>query len=235
MPPRELPATAHEAGSSGALSGAAPDSVAESDELARAEARAEAARARANRLRRQADAMADGAGCTEEGKSPPTLHRPSRKAAAAAAAVVVICVALTASGFLFWHHHRVVQQRQRTAEFAAAARNAVVAMMSMDPVKARDEMQRFADNTTGLFKAGLLMGAEDAITALQQSNVSSKGAVQAAAVESMTEDSAVVLIAAKSEFSRPGQARPEPRSLRLVVTVHRDGGQIKIARLEFVP
>jgi Mce-associated membrane protein len=235
MPPRELPSTQCEAGSPGGLSGAAPDSVAEDDELARAEARAEAARARANRLRRQADAMADDAGVNDEGKSPPTLHRPGRKALAAAAAIVLICVALTGSGFLVWHHHRVVRQRQRTAEFATAARNAVATMMSMDPAKARDEMQRFADNTTGLFKAGLLMGAEDAITALQQSNVSSKGSVQAAAVESTTEDSAVVLIAAKSEFSRPGQARPEPRSLRLVVTVQRDGGQIKIARLEFVP
>ncbi|MDR3658656.1 MAG: hypothetical protein P4L48_24320 [Mycobacterium sp.] len=153
---------------------------------------------------------------------------------ATAAAVVVICASLAASGYLVWHHRGVVQRSQRAAEFAAAARAGVVMMMSIDPNKARDDMQRFADDTTGLFKAGILMGAEDAVKALEQSKVSSKGSVQAAAVESMTEDSATVLVAAKSEFTKPGQAKPDSRSLRLVVSVQRDGGQLKISRVEFV-
>ncbi|MGO8772456.1 MAG: hypothetical protein ACLQIK_14985 [Mycobacterium sp.] len=153
---------------------------------------------------------------------------------ATAAAVVVICASLAASGYLVWHHRCVVQRSQRAAEFAAAARAGVVMMMSIDPNKARDDMQRFADDTTGLFKAGILMGAEDAVKALEQSKVSSKGSVQAAAVESMTEDSATVLVAAKSEFTKPGQAKPDSRSLRLVVSVQRDGGQLKISRVEFV-
>jgi Mce-associated membrane protein len=96
-------------------------------------------------------------------------------------------------------------------------------------------MQRFADDTTGLFKAGILMGAEDAVRAVEQSKVSSKGAVQAVAVQSMTEDSAIVLVAAKTEFTKPGQAKPDSRSSRLVVSVQRDGGQLKVSRIEFVP
>jgi len=107
--------------------------------------------------------------------------------------------------------------------------------MSIDPSKARDDMQRFADDTTGLFKAGILIGAEDAVKAIEQSKVSSKGAVQAVAVESMTNDSAIVLVAAKSEFTKPGEAKPESRSLRLVVSVQSDGGKLKISRVEFVP
>jgi len=51
----------------------------------------------------------------------------------------------------------------------------------------------------------------------------------------MTNDSAIVLVSAKSEFTRPGQAKPESRSLRAVVNVQRDGGQLKISRVEFVP
>lgn len=259
MPPRELPAEALDADNPrvGVLSAQTSPSVAEADELAQAEARAEAARARAIRLRQQAEAASSDQGnrsggeetdgerdvsvafAAKEAESAPSrrrrLHRPSRKALATAAAVVFSCTTLTASGYLVWHHHNVVQQRQRTAEFATAARNAVVTMMSIDPNKARDDMQRFADETTGLFKAGILMGAEDAVKALEQSKVSSKGAVQAAAVESMTEDSAIVLVAAKSEFTKPGQAKPESRSLRLVVSLQRDGGQLKVSRVEFVP
>jgi len=210
-----------------------------SHELALAEARAQAARARADRLRQLADAASSESDTRAETAATPTTrwrpHRPSRRALAVTAAILVIGATLAASGGVAWHHRKVVQQRRHTAEFATAARNAVLTMMSMDPDKARDEMQRFADDTTGLFKAGILMGAEKAITALQQSNVTSKGIVTADAVESATEDSAVVLLVARTEFSRPGQAKPETRSLRLVVTVQRDGGQPKISRVEFVP
>jgi len=205
----------------------------ETAEIAQAEARAEAARARAIRLRQQAEAGDREAESSASRRW--RLRRPSRKALAAVVAVVFVCAALTASGYLVWHHHNVLQQRQRTAEFAAAARNGVVMMMSIDPNKARDDMQRWADDTTGVFKAGILLGAEDAVKALEQSKASSKGAVQAVAVESRTEDSAIVLVAAKSEFTKPGQAKPESRSVRLVVSVQRDGGQLKISRVEFVP
>jgi len=253
MPPRELPAEALDADNPrvGALA-----SVADADELAEAEARAEAARARAIRLRQQAEAAsteqdsragaeeADGDGdgrvasAEREAEAPSRrrrLHRPSRKALAVTVALVFVCATLAASGYLLWLHHKAAQQRQRTAEFATAARNAVVTMMSIDPGKARDDMQRFADDTTGIFKAGILMGAEDAVKALEQSKVSSKGTVQAAAVESMTKDSAIVLVAAKSEFTKSGQAKPDSRSVRLVVSIERDNGQLKVSRIEFVP
>ncbi|WP_156687185.1 hypothetical protein [Mycobacterium sp. Marseille-P9652] len=153
---------------------------------------------------------------------------------AAMAAVLVVAGSLTASGFIVWHHHAVDRQKQRAAEFTTAARNGVVMMLSMDSNKARDDLQRFADDTTGLFKAGVLMGAEDAVKAMEQSKISSKGSVQATAVDSMTDDSAIVLVAAKSESTKPGQAKPDSRSLRLVISLQRDGGQLKISRVEFV-
>lgn len=252
MPPRELPAEATDAENPRArvALGPAPTPVAEADELAEAEARAAATRARAIRLRRLAETASrdngnlagaqgtDGLPAERQVESPPhrrRLPRPSRSALAAAAAVVFSGATLTACGFLVWHHRDVAQQRQRTTEFATAARNAVVMMTSIDADKARDDMQRFADDTTGLFKAGILMGAEDAVRAVEQSKVSSKGAVQAVAVQSMTEDTAIVLVAAKTEFTKPGQAKPDSRSSRLVVSVQRDGGQLKVSRIEFVP
>jgi Mce-associated membrane protein len=253
MPPREIPTEALDTDSprAGVLSAPASSSTTETDELAQAEARAEAARARALRLRQQAEAASRdpssdqgdrsdvGETATEEqaesARSRWRLRHPSRKAIAAAAALLFSCASLAASGYVMWHHRGVVQQRQRTAEFAAAARNGVLMMMSIDASKARDDMQRFADDTTGIFKAGILLGAEDAVKALEQTKVSSKGTVQAVAVQSMTEDSAIVLVAAKAEFTKPGQAKPDSRSSRLVVSVQRDGGQLKISRIEFVP
>ncbi len=248
MPLRKLPAEATDVDGSRARSpdAIASTSVAEADELAQAEARAEAARARAVRLRQQAQTgssdepgPADAGGTDADSDAAPRRRwrprRPGRKALGVAAAIAVVCSSLAASGYLVWHHHKAVEQRQREAEFAAAARNGIVAMMSIDATKAREDLQRFADETTGVFKIGFLMGAEDLVKAVEQSKISSKATVKAVAVQSMTQDSALVLVAAKSEITKPGDAKPETRSLRAVVAIQRDSGQLKVSRVEFVP
>ena len=148
---------------------------------------------------------------------------------------MVSCGSLAASGYLLWQHHDAVQQRQRTAQFATAARNAILTMLTINASTARADVQRFADQTTGQFKAMVLLSGEDYVKALEQSKVSSKAAVQAVAVQSMTQDSAVVLVAAKSELTKPDQAKPESRSWRVVVNLETDGGQLKISKVEFTP
>ncbi|WP_245831465.1 hypothetical protein [Mycobacterium terramassiliense] len=242
MPRRKLPAGATDAGDRLVVAPSPPPpppltEIPEAAEVAEAEARAEAARARALRLRQQLDgAPGDDNGAEESARSRRWRpRRPSRKAMAAVAAVGVVCASLAGSGYLVWHHRGVAQERQRSSEFAAAARNAIVTMMTIDASKAREDLQRFVDDTTGTFKVSILMGGEDAVKAVEQSKVNSTGSVQAAAVQSMSQDSAVVLVAAKSEIIKPGQAKPESRSMRIVVTVERDAGQLKISRLEFVP
>jgi Mce-associated membrane protein len=134
-----------------------------------------------------------------------------------------------------WHQHIAIQQRQRTTEFAAAARTAVLAMLSIDAGTARADVQRFIDDTTGQFRAGILLSAEDFVHAVEQSKESTKCFVQAVAVQSMTKDSAVVLVAGKSEVTKPGQAQPQWRPLRAIVDIQRDGGQLKLAKFEFIP
>lgn len=244
MPRRKLPAGATDAGDRLMVAPSPPPSVPEfpeGAEVAEAEARAEAARARALRLRQQLEGAPDdqnGAGAERTEPAPSRRwrpRRPGRKTMAALAAVGVVCASLAGSGYLVWHHRGVEQERRRASEFAAAARNAIVTMMTIDASKAREDLQRFVDDTTGTFKVSILMGGEDAVKAVEQSKVSSKGSVQAAAVQSMSQDSAVVLVAAKSEITKPGQAKPESRSMRIVVTMERDAGQLKISRLEFVP
>jgi Mce-associated membrane protein len=213
----------------------------EADELAQAEARAEAARARALQLRQLADATdAEGDVMMAEAADAPArrqrkLRRPGRKAITIMAAFGCICASLAASGYLLLHHRDVVQQRQRTAEFATAARNSIQLMLNINASTARADVQRFVDDTTGQFKAGILLSAEDFVKAVEQSKANSKGTVQAVAVQSMTNDSAIVLVAAKTEVNKPGEAKPESKNVRIVVDVRRDGEQLKVSRVEFVP
>jgi Mce-associated membrane protein len=108
-------------------------------------------------------------------------------------------------------------------------------MLNINASTARADVQRFVDDTTGEFKAGILLSAEDFVKAVEQSKANSKGTVAAVAVQSMTNDSAIVLVAAKTEVNKPGEAKPESKNVRIVVDVRRDGEQLKVSRVEFVP
>jgi Mce-associated membrane protein len=237
MPPREPLAEPPDVDTPEAGGLSPPASADEADELAQAEARAEAARARALQLRQLADATdAEGDVMMAEAADPRRkLPRPGRTALAVLAAFGCICASLAASGYLLLHHRDVLQQRQRTAEFATAARNSIQLMLNINASTARADVQRFVDDTTGEFKAGILLSAEDFVKAVEDSKANSKGTVQAVAVQSMTNDSAIVLVAAKTEVNKPGEAKPESKNVRIVVDVRRDGEQLKVSRVEFVP
>jgi Mce-associated membrane protein len=51
----------------------------------------------------------------------------------------------------------------------------------------------------------------------------------------MTRDTATVLVAVTTRVSNVASKEQGPRSWRLSVDVARDGGQIKLAKVEFVP
>jgi Mce-associated membrane protein len=153
----------------------------------------------------------------------------------AALAALVICGTSAATGYMTWHDHKANLQRQRTAEFSAAASNGVRTLLSIDFKRAKEDVQHIIDNSTGPFKADFQASADGMVKVAQDAKVMTTTSVSAAAVQSMTNDSAVVLVAATSEVTNSVGAKKEPRTWRLKVTVARDGGRIKLSTVEFVP
>ena len=153
---------------------------------------------------------------------------------AAAAALTVALLATT--GWMIWQHREVAQQHQRTAEYAAAARQGVINLMSIDYATAQDSVQRVLDGSTGRFRDNFEETADDFVKALQDEKIVTRATVNHAAVKSMTDDSAVVLVSAISR--REGPQAPEdqqqPRLWRIMLNLVRDGGQIKMSSVEFV-
>ncbi|PXW27931.1 UNVERIFIED_CONTAM: Mce-associated membrane protein [Williamsia faeni] len=163
------------------------------------------------------------------------LRRPGKRAIATALAAVVIVAALGLSGYLAWQHREVTKSQDLEAEFDAAARQGVVTLTSLDFNQAAADVQRVLDNSTGAFLTEFQSRADDFTSVVEQSQVTTKGQVNASAVESMTDDSAVVLVAATSEVTNAAGAKEEPRSWRLSVTVNRVDGDLKMSKVEFVP
>lgn len=232
-------------------------------EAAEAEALAAAARARARaiRLRREAETQAaEDEATTEAAEDAETVEEPAAKSTEASTkpaeasteparrrswvpkvavalmvvAILGICALSGLSGYLIWHHHQADKQRQQAAEFIAAAKQGVTNLLSMDFNNAKRDVQRVLDNSTGQFKDDFQQRAGDFTTVVEQSKVVTEGSAKATALDSMTKDSAVVLILANERVTNSAGAKEEPRAFRLRVSVTREGDQIKMSKVEFV-
>jgi Mce-associated membrane protein len=214
----------------------APASLAEAEEeLSRAEARAEAARARAADLRRQAEgAASDAKPSTARSHRLLRLRRPTRKAVGVGAATVLIVASVGASGYFVWQHYALVREQRHAAEFAAAARRCVATLMSIDADHASESVQRTIDVTTGALKSQLEATSSYMVKNAQEAKVTTKASVEDVAVESMTDNSAVVLVVAKSDTINPDKSKRPTVFWRLSVNIDRDSGQLKMSKIDFV-
>lgn len=227
------------------------------DEVARAEARAEAARARLERLREAADTgsqtgKADDDDASRDGEQrrakltrprlvrlglprrPGWLQRPGRRTIAAGVGIVLVFASVGASGYVVWQHRTTVHKRQLAAEFSAAARQGVTLLMSIDANHAREDFQRIIDDSTGDFKSQMSVMSGLMVKQAEESKASSKATVEAVAVESLSDDSAVVLVAAKSDVTTADNTTRPPVVWRLSVGITRDGGQLKMSKVDFL-
>ncbi|BBX01498.1 hypothetical protein BST36_15725 [Mycolicibacterium moriokaense] len=143
---------------------------------------------------------------------------------------------LAASGYMIVQHRKEVDLQKLNGEYLAAGRQSVVTLMSLDFNKAQEDVDRIIANSTGQFKTDFENQAEDFVKVAQESKVVTDVTVTAAAVESMTPNSAVVLVAATSRVTNAAGAKQEPRAWRLSVNLERvEDGQVKMSKVEFVP
>jgi Mce-associated membrane protein len=260
---REVQAEAETAQAVAAEADEAQAEIAEADEAAQAEVSEadEAAQAEVSEADEAADEQApnadEGADDTVEGSDAETdeeaaeetvdaavpesrLARwrrrlPSLSATSKVAAIILICAFAGASGYIVWQDHDATERAQRAANFVAGARQGVINMTSLDFNRAKEDVQRVLDTSTGQFRDDFQQRAKDFVSVVEQSKVVTQGTVNAAAVESMDQHSASVLVAATSRITNAAGAKDEPRAWRLRVTVTEDGGQYKMSKVDFVP
>lgn len=174
--------------------------------------------------------------------APLTPAAPRRRRLATVARYAAVCLAVIAiaalastSAWIVVKHRQAEHQRDLAAQFSAAARQGVVSLMSLDFNRAKDDVQRIVDNSTGQFREDFQAQAEEFAKVAESSKVVTEANVTATAVQTMTEDTADVLVAAASTITNAQGAKDDPRSWRLIVSMARDGDQIKMAKVEFAP
>jgi Mce-associated membrane protein len=235
------------------------------EEVARAEARAEVARARAMQLRREAEAdSGDQSDTIEDAEAkdsetataedaedaedeiepapararrwkPRWVRRPARKTVGVGVGILLACASLAASGYMVWQDRTIVHKRQLAPEFAAAARQGVTALMSIDPNHAKEDIQRSINASTGDLKTQLEARSALMAQKAEESKVISRVTVEAVGVESVTDNSGVALVSAKSDVTNSDNSKRPPMLWRISVKIERDGGQLKMSGVDFLP
>lgn len=175
---------------------------------------------------------ADPAGPTKKRRR---LYRPGWRTLTACASLLIIAASAAATVHMRSYSADSDQERQRADEYAAFAEQSTINLMSLNSETARDDLQRAIDDTTGAFMASMLFNSEDFVKTMQEAKISTKVTIESTAVDSMTDDAAVVLVAARSEVTNAdGPPRP-PQLLRLVMDLQRVGSEIKVAKVVPVP
>ncbi|NKY57710.1 hypothetical protein [Nocardia flavorosea] len=166
---------------------------------------------------------------------PGTVRRPRGRMVARALVAVIVLLSLATGGYSIWNHQQIAAAQAREDEFLNAAREGVIALTTLDSGRATDDVKRVLDHSTGAFRTDFQTRSEDFTKVVEQSKVATQGEITAAAVESMTDESAVVLVSAVSRVTNSAGAQQEPRVWRLSVTVTREGAESKMSKVEFVP
>ncbi|QEN13424.1 hypothetical protein ACRDU6_12755 [Mycolicibacterium sp. ELW1] len=215
-------------------------------EAAEAEARAEAARAKATAARLRGAEPGSGDDGSEDAEDaddfedvelePRSWWARIGAVTVAVGVVVILAIAsMVVTGLMLVAHQKVVAQRAHQAELVAAAREGVIALLSIDYNRAKADVQHVLDLSTGTFKDDFTRGADDFVKTAEQSKAVTVGTVKSAALEKESGDTGVVLLAASSTVTNANGAHQDPRAWRMSVTVARDGAQYKMSNVEFVP
>ncbi len=147
-------------------------------------------------------------------------------------AVVVVLAGLT--GWLGYRAYQVHQTEQRRELFLAAARQGAVDLTSIDWQHAEADVQRVLDSATGTFYDDFQQRAEPFTEVVKQAKSKSVGTVTEAGVESVSGNSAEVLVAVTVNTTNAGAPEQAPRAWRMRLTVRKEGGKAKVSNVEFV-
>lgn len=201
-------------------------------ELAEAEAAEADARAEADRAKARAATLRSAGETTTETRRSGVL---SWRTGAVAGAALLIGAGLTLTALMLGKHAQVAADRAQDRASIEAARNGVMALLSIDHTRAEQDVQRVLDLSTGRFREDFASDADDFVKTAVDSQAVTKGSVSVAALQSVRDDSGVVLVAASSKVTNASGAKEDTRPWRMRVTVTRDGDIWKMSDVEFVP
>ncbi|SDH29613.1 Mce-associated membrane protein [Rhodococcus triatomae] len=148
----------------------------------------------------------------------------------------VVVVALVAVAALLALGLRADDARDaRRQAYVDAARQTILNLTTIHPDTAREDVDRLLAGASGEFAQEFEGRADPFVSVVADARVATEGEVIVAGLETETDSSATVLVAARAIVSSADQPEPSPRDFRMRVTITDTDGELTASRVEFVP
>ncbi|MFD6450700.1 hypothetical protein ACFWF3_07940 [Nocardia sp. NPDC060220] len=151
----------------------------------------------------------------------------------AAAAVLVLALVVGAT-FTALAARSGNQDEDLRAQYTQTARQAVINLTTIRADSAKEDIDRILAVASGEFKNEFDGRVDPFMDVVKQAKVVSTGEVVESGIESVDENSAKVLVAAKQMVSNTGSAEPQSRQYRFRITVSKGDSGMTVSKVEFV-
>lgn len=158
--------------------------------------------------------------------------RNVRGALAAAAALLVLIGAMT--GWLGWHTFRDTQTQRLHDLFLQTGRQGAVNLTTMNFEHVDADIQRVLDISAGAFYEDFQKRAPAFGDVVKKTQSMTEGTITEAGIESISGDSARVLVAVAVKTSNLAAPQQRPRLWRMRIDVKRIGDTVKVTNVGFV-
>jgi len=151
-----------------------------------------------------------------------------------AAAAVLVLALVVGAGFAAFAARSGSQDEDLRAQYTQTARQAVINLTTIRADSAKEDIDRILSVASGEFKNEFDGRVDPFMDVVKQAKVVSTGEVVESGIESVDENSAKVLVAAKQMVSNTGSAEPQSRQYRFRITVSKGDSGMTVSKVEFV-
>jgi Mce-associated membrane protein len=154
----------------------------------------------------------------------------------ALSAVIVAILAL--GGLATWWSYQAVQAQhvvQQRQMFLAAGRQAALNLTSIDYTQVDADIKRVLDSSTGSFYDEFQKNSQGFGDVVKNAKSKTEGSITAAGIESISGDTAQILVSLSVKTTDAGAPEQQPRLWRMRITIQRGPNGAKASNVGFVP
>ena len=185
----------------------------------------------------EADAKdaAETENAAEAEQAAPAKSRMSHLRLATIAGLILVVVLAGLTGWLGYRTYKSHQADEQRKLFLEVGRQGALNLTTIDFQEADKDVQRILDSATGTFYDDFQKRAQPFVEVVKQAQSKSVGTIAGAGLESVSDNSAQVLVAVTVKTSNAGAPDQQPRAWRMRISVQKVGADAKVSNVEFVP
>lgn len=160
-------------------------------------------------------------------------RRPGIQIALIVGAVSVVAIAGLVGwlGYCAYQSHQTQHQREL---FLRVGRQAALDFTTISHTEVDADVQHILDSSTGTFHEDFQQQAQPFIDLVKRDRAQTEGTITESGLQSITSDSARVLVAVSTKTTTAGAREPHLNRFRMRIDITRIAGAAKVSNVEFV-